>query len=153
MNNCIKELYLNKIGLKWDNFEFLISALSTNSCLVILDVSNNPIEKVTEKLIRYPLQNLNELIMNNCNIDDNAFSSLCEGLIKFKKVETIELNYNEITQAAKSVCALKKLFENNGDVIAIMSMKNNEIKREDIDEFLNGSDLKKILIDNKDFKK
>ena len=64
---------------------------------------------------------------------------------------TIELNYNGITQAAKSVCALKKLFEKNGDVIAIMSMKNNEITREDIEEFIDGSDLKKILIDSKSF--
>ena len=151
VNNCIKELYLNKIGLKWDNFEFLISALSTNSCLVILDVSNNPIGKGTDVLIQFPLENLNELIMNNCNIDDNAFASLCEGLIKCKKVETIELNYNGITQAAKSVCALKKLFEKNGDVIAIMSMKNNEITREDIEEFIDGSDLKKILIDSEGF--
>ena len=149
VNNSIKELILNKLDLDAKNFEFLISSLVSNYCLSTLDVSNNPIGPGTEAIKKYPLVNLVILIMNNCSINSDDLSNLCEGLEKNKMLKTVELNHNKIDNSAIGVKGIEKLFKAN-ETIQIFSLKNNKITKVDIEEYVEDIAFQKILLDDFD---
>ena len=145
-NNSIKELVLNKLNLNANNFEFLIQALTTNNCLTTLDVSNNPIGHGTEAIKKYPLVNLEKLIMNNCSIYSDDFSLLCQGIEKDKQLKHVEMNNNNIDNSAIAVKAIERLFKEN-KVLQVFSLKFNSIGKVDIEQYVDDKAFQRIMID------
>lgn len=144
VNNSIKELVLSKLGLNKDNFDFLISALVSNTSLILLDVSDNPIKDGTEAFKKYTLNDLEILKMNNCDIESLDFHSLCEGINgKTKRIKFIELNNNQISNAAPTIKGLELLFKENKSLERI-ALYNNPIKRSDFAEYMKDKDYSKI---------
>ena len=142
----LKELVLNKRNLNANNFEFLIQALTTNNCLTTLDVSNNPIGHGTEAIKKYPLVNLEKLIMNNCSIYSDDFSLLCQGIEKDKQLKHVELNNNNIDNSAIAVKAIERLFKEN-KVLQVFSLKFNSIGKVDIEQYVDDKSFQRIMTD------
>lgn len=143
-NNNIRELVLNKINLTCDYFVFLLEAVSTNSCLIRLDVSNNPIREGVRGFGEFPLMNIVTLQMNNCGIDDFCMSLLLKGLENNNSIRIIELNQNEITNDA--VDDIKLFFEKNS-ALKTMYLLNNRIGKNALRSKLSSADNIKIVAD------
>jgi len=143
-NNEIQEIVLNKINLTEDYFIFLLEAVSTNKCLIRLDVSNNPIKEGARGFIDYPLRNLKTLQMNNCDIDDNNLSVLLKGLYNNRCLRILEINQNQITADA---CNDIALFFQGNDYLETIYMLNNKIKKDVLCDYLNSDNLSKVVLD------
>ena len=87
--------------------------------------------------------------MNNCSINSDDLSNLCEGLEKNKMLKTVELNHNKIDNSAIGVKGIEKLFKAN-ETIQIFSLKNNKITKVDIEEYVEDIAFQKILLDDFD---
>lgn len=146
-NNSIKELVLNKLGLDKNNFAFLLSSLVTNTSLILLDVSNNPIKDGSEAFKKFILNDLEILKMNNCDIESLEFHSLCEGISsKAKQIKVIELNCNQISNAASTIKGIELLFKEN-NFLERMTLYNNPIKKSDFEKYIKDKDYSKIACD------
>ena len=142
-NNSIKELYLNRLGLKPNNFEFLISALQTNFCLEILDVSDNDIGRGVSEIKKHPLVNLTDLLLNNCGLDGDDFGFLCEGLEESTTLKNLEVKHNQIKGTAFAVSGVVALFKKN-KVIQRIVMFGNPVNKGDIEDHIDPTDYGKI---------
>jgi hypothetical protein len=143
-NDSIEELILNKINLNDLEFKFLVSAISTNQSLLRLDVSNNPIKSGVSVFSEF-IDNFNSLTslqMNNCDIDDECFLQLVEGIKKSKSLKLLELNNNNLTEhSAETV----KIFFDDNKSLESLYILNNQLCKRDLMSKLDDSDLTKII--------
>lgn len=143
-NNSIEELIINKINLNDKEFKILIGALSSNRKLIRIDVSNNPIKSGVSVFSNY-LDNFDSLInlqLNNCDIDDEYFLELIQGIKKSKSLKNLELNNNNITE--QSTDTVKTFFDDNKSLESLYLL-NNKICKRDMMSKLDDSDLIKII--------
>jgi Ran GTPase-activating protein (RanGAP) involved in mRNA processing and transport len=123
---------------------FLLEAVSKNSCLIRLDVSNNPINEGVRGFHEFSLMNIVTLQMNNCGINDLYLSIVLKGLQTNNSLRILELNQNEITN--DSINDVKEFFDKNSTLKTIYLL-NNQIEKNALSNVLRSADLIKIVSD------
>lgn len=141
-NNTIMELTINKGNISPQNFRDLVQAISSNECLRRLNLSQNPIGRGVDCFVTSLLPHLETLQLNNCDIDDDAFSIMADGLRKNETIKVIELNNNSITNLAQS--DFKNFFETNKTIVHIYILQN-PLRRKELYNFLRSEDYSKIV--------
>ena len=96
-NSTLMELSLSGVGLKFQEVKLLGEALSHNTGLKVLDISNNCMAYgVSQHLANIRNASLRELIMNNCDIGEDGANHIGEMLKHNKSIRYIDLDENHI---------------------------------------------------------
>lgn len=141
-NNNIQEIILEKILLDENNMPSLLSAICTNTSLKLLDLSNNPIRKGVVHFREHNLSKLETLKLSNCDIEDEAFLLLTEGIRNYKILRIIELNNNSITDNSITNVVL---FFNSHTQIEYFYILNNPLCKRDLNSRLKDDHLTKVV--------
>lgn len=148
----LESLDISNMNLPDSVLQVISRSLGELTKLKTLNVSGNPINAKTAKVLSESLKSmdgLNALIANNCEINDEAFSSLCGGL-QNSSLQYACFNGNDIVSSAKSlpISQMKSL-------IAI-DFTRNKIKLSDVIGFMEtipeGSKLEIVNWEGNDFK-
>ena len=96
-NTTLKELSLNGVGLKFQHIKLLGEALSHNTGLTMLDISNNSMAHGgSQHLADIRNASLREMIMINCEIGEDGANHIGEMLKHNKSIRYIDLDENYI---------------------------------------------------------
>ncbi|MCR4624203.1 MAG: hypothetical protein K5780_06240 [Alphaproteobacteria bacterium] len=138
----LENLDISDMNLPDSVLQTISSALERLTRLKILNVSGNPINEQTAKVLEASLKKMNSLvsfIANNCEMTDSAFSTLCSGL-QNDSLRYVYFSGNNIAGSVKSmsVSQMKNLiainFANNkitlSDIIGFMETIPSETKLE-----------------------
>ena len=88
------------------------------------------------------LSNLSTLQLNNCDIDDECFLLLIEGIKKSKCLKHLELNNNNLTEYSADYV---KVFFDENESLESLYLLNNQLCKRDMNKKLKDSDLTKIV--------
>ena len=143
-NDTIAELVLCKLNMCERDFTNLIELIQIKSNIVSLNLSENPIKEGVNIFLRLNIVHLETLRLNECQIDDELFDILLEGLKENKSLKELEVKENKITEI--SVNYLKKFFDINS-CLKVLNLSENLIMKEQMYDILSGESMNKIICD------
>ncbi|XP_072133354.1 NACHT, LRR and PYD domains-containing protein 3-like [Mobula birostris] len=107
----IQKLWLKHVGLTDSGAEGLVSALSTNPSLTVLNLSSNKLGDSGVKLVSVALRNpeckIQKLWLDNVGLTDSGAEDLVSALSTNPSLTELILSYNSLTD--RSVPALRRL--------------------------------------------
>jgi hypothetical protein len=143
-NNSIENLILQKVGVDKKRIDSILNAISSNSSLSLLSLSNNPIGRGVAMLQEYHtnFKSLHTIELNNCSIKDKHFNKLMDILKSNPTIKLIFLNNNFIT--IESCEAVVQFFQVN-QVLENLYILQNKLCKRDLMYKLSDHDLVKIV--------
>lgn len=144
--NTTKILNLERLGIKDDNAEYLFNALTKVFELCELNISNNALKGSIIHLgkVLDANKNLTKLTLNNCFINDKAFSGLQDVLSSNKTLIFLDLSINDITDISGDT--LKCLLEENTTIKNIYLLQN-KIRLISCKNRLPGSEIYRVVME------
>jgi hypothetical protein len=146
--NLLEVLNLEKMNISDEEICIsLFNCLSKISSLREVNLSNNALKSHVTLIFDVLLNNksLKKLILENCLIDDEAFSFFEKIFLEIETLTCLNLNNNLITDLS---CNVFKDFLVKNQSLNLISLLNNKIRYSSIKKLINSSDKKRLLMED-----